>query len=140
VKVIAPKVLEFAKAVGHPLRLGILLRFGEVERTSPVSLSKEFESSLNVVGYHVIELVRAGVLVEVDRRPRRGVVEHFYSIADHGCSLLEAAGFISCPWPDPRSNQDEDARGGETGGDGRPPGHPPTAPQPIRRRRQASSP
>jgi DNA-binding transcriptional ArsR family regulator len=120
-KIVAPRVLKFAKAVGHPLRIDILLLLGELERASPTSISARVGSPLDVVAYHVKRLADAGAVVEVDRQPRRGAAEHFYAITDYGMSALQSARFISSPWPD-RPSAEDDSRDEQTEGDGHTPG------------------
>jgi DNA-binding transcriptional ArsR family regulator len=65
------------KALNHPLRVAIL-RAIEVERASPVELSRQLEAPLGVVSYHVRVLADLGLIKLVKRTPRRGAVEHHY--------------------------------------------------------------
>ncbi len=65
------------KALNHPLRVEIL-RAIEVERASPVELSRRLEAPLGVVSYHVRVLADLGLIKLVKRTPRRGAVEHHY--------------------------------------------------------------
>lgn len=78
-----------SRAYVHPLRISILevLALDEGRTLSPSELSQELQVSIKSVGYHVLELVKAGLLELVDERPVRGAVEHFYAIAvDRGRS------------------------------------------------------
>jgi DNA-binding transcriptional ArsR family regulator len=65
------------KALNHPLRVEIL-RAIEVDRASPVELSRRLEAPLGVVSYHVRVLADLGLIKLVKRTPRRGAVEHHY--------------------------------------------------------------
>ena len=65
------------KALNHPLRVEIL-RAIEVERASPVELSRRLDAPLGVVSYHVRVLADLGLIKLVKRTPRRGAVEHHY--------------------------------------------------------------
>lgn len=65
------------KALNHPLRVEIL-RAIEVDRASPVELSRRLDAPLGVVSYHVRVLADLGLIKLVKRTPRRGAVEHHY--------------------------------------------------------------
>lgn len=67
------------KALAHPLRVRIL---GALERgtASPNELAAELDAPLGNVSYHVRQLASAGLLKLVRETPRRGAVEHFYSL------------------------------------------------------------
>ena len=65
------------KALNHPLRVEIL-RAIEVNRASPVELSRRLDAPLGVVSYHVRVLADLGLIKLVKRTPRRGAVEHHY--------------------------------------------------------------
>ena len=65
------------KALNHPLRVQIL-RSIEVDRASPVELSRRLDAPLGVVSYHVRVLADLGLIKLVKRTPRRGAVEHHY--------------------------------------------------------------
>lgn len=65
------------RALGHPLRMRVLMRLNEAVR-SPVQLATELEEPLNTVAYHVRVLVDLGFLELVRTEPRRGATEHFY--------------------------------------------------------------
>lgn len=71
-----------AKAMAHPLRLGILTALdGRV--ASPRELSEELGERLGTVSYHVRTLLKLGLLRQVKTRSRRGAIEHFYEVAAH---------------------------------------------------------
>jgi DNA-binding transcriptional ArsR family regulator len=63
--------------VAHPLRCRCLAILGE-RVASPAEIAREIHVEVSKVGYHVSALAKAGLLEEVDQRPVRGAVEHFY--------------------------------------------------------------
>jgi DNA-binding transcriptional ArsR family regulator len=67
-----------AKALSHPLRSRILAAL-ENRTASPSGLAEELGVSLGVVSYHVRCLHAFGFLRLVERVPRRGAVEHYYT-------------------------------------------------------------
>jgi DNA-binding transcriptional ArsR family regulator len=84
---------KLAKAFAHPLRIQILeLLEGRV--ASPREISDELGVALSNTSYHVRQLAVAGLVEMVDRRTRRGAVEHFYTtrfrprVADMGWAPL----------------------------------------------------
>jgi DNA-binding transcriptional ArsR family regulator len=70
---------ELVRALSHPIRVSILEALqGRV--ASPSELSKEMSESLGVVSYHTNLLVECGCLELVHTKPRRGALEHFFSV------------------------------------------------------------
>lgn len=69
-----------ARANTHPLRVSILevLNLDGGRILSPKDLSRELQSPLSTVNYHVTELRKCGLLEVVDERQVRGAIEHFY--------------------------------------------------------------
>jgi len=67
------------KALAHPIRAQIL---GALEDrvASPNQLSRELGVSLGSISYHVHRLVDLGFLKLVKRIPRRGAIEHYYTV------------------------------------------------------------
>jgi DNA-binding transcriptional ArsR family regulator len=65
------------KALGHPMRMRILMRLSQ-KTMSPNQLAQELEERLGSVSYHVRVLVEIGYLELIRTEPRRGAVEHFY--------------------------------------------------------------
>jgi DNA-binding transcriptional ArsR family regulator len=65
------------KALGHPLRIGILTVLND-RMASPNELSKELEEGLSQVSYHVKVLKDFEMIEMVKTEPRRGAVEHYY--------------------------------------------------------------
>jgi len=66
------------KALSHELRVEILTFLTEHAMASPVEMSKALDASIGTVSHHVKQLVKYGCAEEVETRPRRGAVEHFY--------------------------------------------------------------
>jgi len=65
------------KALGHPLRIGILTVLND-RMASPNELSKQLEEGLSQVSYHVKVLKDYEMIEMVRTEPRRGAVEHYY--------------------------------------------------------------
>jgi DNA-binding transcriptional ArsR family regulator len=87
------KAAGIASALGHPLRLGYLraLRsLGPDGRLSPSEFARASGEPLGNVSYHVKALSRAGVLKVAERIPRRGAIEHRYSLDGPQATLTMA--------------------------------------------------
>ncbi len=69
---------KLAKALAHPLRTRILAAL-EDRTASPSELAIELGASLGVISYHVRRLQALGFVKLVQRVPRRGAVEHYYT-------------------------------------------------------------
>jgi DNA-binding transcriptional ArsR family regulator len=69
---------RLAKALAHPLRIEILRRLDE-RTASPSEIAVEVGAPLTHVSYHVRKLASLGLIELVRKRPKRGVVEHYYS-------------------------------------------------------------
>ncbi len=65
------------KALGHPLRIGILTVLND-RIASPNELSKILEEGLSQISYHVKVLKDFDMIELVKTEPRRGAVEHYY--------------------------------------------------------------
>jgi DNA-binding transcriptional ArsR family regulator len=84
---------KIASALGHPLRLGYLraLRaLGPDGKLSPSEFARESGEPLGNVAYHVKALSRTGVLKVAERIPRRGAIEHRYSLDGQQATLTMA--------------------------------------------------
>lgn len=68
---------RLAKALGHPLRVQLLVAFGE-ETASPSELAERLGRPLSSVAYHTRTLHSYECLELVETRPVRGSTEHFY--------------------------------------------------------------
>lgn len=66
-----------ARALAHPLRLHILAELNE-KAMSPSQFAKKFEMKTPNVSYHFRALQKLDCIEEVETRPVRGSVEHFY--------------------------------------------------------------
>lgn len=68
---------DMARALAHPMRIQILADLNKrVE--SPSGFAKRFGEKLQNVSYHFRALQKFGCIEEVESRPVRGAVEHFY--------------------------------------------------------------
>lgn len=79
-------------ALNHSARRQILRSMSPLEAAGPVSpveAAASLEMPLTTVSYHFRVLAATGAVDEVDRRPVRGTVQHFYEPSE---SLLAA------PW------------------------------------------
>jgi DNA-binding transcriptional ArsR family regulator len=66
------------KAMQHPLRaeaFGLIRARGPI---SPAEVARELEADIPTISYHVRKLAEYDCVEEVENRPVRGVVEHFY--------------------------------------------------------------
>jgi predicted transcriptional regulator len=66
------------KAMQHPLRaeaFGLIRARGPI---SPAEVARELEADIPTISYHVRKLAEYNCVEEVENRPVRGVVEHFY--------------------------------------------------------------
>jgi len=67
------------KALAHPLRVQILAALDD-RKASPNELAQELQADLGSVSYHVRRLAHLGFLKQVDQIPRRGAIEHYYTV------------------------------------------------------------
>jgi DNA-binding transcriptional ArsR family regulator len=70
-----PKVL---RAYAHPLRARAM-ELLEARVTSPSQIAAALGQPVGLIAYHVRTLREAGLVTLVDRRQRRGAIEHFYT-------------------------------------------------------------
>ena len=75
---------RLARANTHPLRISVLevLALDGGRTLSPSDLSYELRVPLSNVNYHVVELVKSGMIELTGQRQVRGATEHFYRHAD----------------------------------------------------------
>jgi predicted ArsR family transcriptional regulator len=66
------------KAMQHPLRAEAFRLIKEQAPISPAEVARELEADIPTVSYHVRKLAEYDCVEEVESRPVRGVVEHFY--------------------------------------------------------------
>jgi DNA-binding transcriptional ArsR family regulator len=70
---------QIARALAHPLRIGLLRAIREERRLSPSAYAQQTGEPLGNVSYHVRALESAGVVEIVGTANRRGALEHFYA-------------------------------------------------------------
>lgn len=70
---------QLVKALSHPVRVEILEALRD-RVASPNELSREMDSSVGTISYHAKTLVKCGCLELVHTKPRRGAMEHFFSV------------------------------------------------------------
>jgi DNA-binding transcriptional ArsR family regulator len=69
------------RAFSHPLRIRIVLALAELEEASPLELAERVNGPLGSVSYHVRYLADLGA-IELQRTvPRRGALQHYYTLA-----------------------------------------------------------
>lgn len=73
------KIAKAGRLFGHPLRVRLWLTISEGDKLSPRMMADETGMPLGNVSYHVRELLQAGAIKLVAKKPRRGAIEHFYS-------------------------------------------------------------
>jgi len=66
------------KAMQHPLRAEAFRLIRDCGPISPAEVARELEADIPTVSYHVRKLSEYDCVEEVENRPVRGVVEHFY--------------------------------------------------------------
>jgi DNA-binding transcriptional ArsR family regulator len=72
-------------ALNHSARRRILRSMAPLEGAGPVSpveAAASLEMPLTTVSYHFRVLAATGAVDEVDRRPVRGTIQHFYEPSD----------------------------------------------------------
>jgi DNA-binding transcriptional ArsR family regulator len=70
---------RIVRALAHPMRLEIL-SIVEKRTASPKEIAQEIGAPLTHVSYHVRQLAQLGVIKLERTTPRRGAVEHHYSM------------------------------------------------------------
>jgi predicted ArsR family transcriptional regulator len=75
---------RLARANTHPLRISVLevLALDGGRTLSPSDLSYELHVPLSNVNYHVVELLKSGMIELARERQVRGATEHFYRHTD----------------------------------------------------------
>jgi DNA-binding transcriptional ArsR family regulator len=103
-----PDDSDLLVALRHPLRRRILREMADGEAVSPRQLSATLRQPLSNVSYHVRVLAERSVVTQVETRPVRGSLQHFYRSA------------VEAPWARQvlgLSGTGEDARGESSGGE-----------------------
>jgi DNA-binding transcriptional ArsR family regulator len=68
---------DMARALAHPMRIRIVAALNK-GIMSPSGFARKFDEKLQNVSYHFRALQKFGCIEEVETRPVRGAVEHFY--------------------------------------------------------------
>lgn len=91
------------KGIGHPVRVKALalLCEGKDTKASPNELSIALGEPLGNVSYHVRALLDANLIELKNTVPRRGAIEHYYSVTDAGRAGLDAAKVLGAAAPKP---------------------------------------
>lgn len=76
-------VAQRYKALTHPLRAAIVCALVAGRVASPRELATELGEPLSGVSYHMRQLAALGCVELVDKRRRRGAIEHFYGFTQH---------------------------------------------------------
>jgi DNA-binding transcriptional ArsR family regulator len=74
------EIAKITRALNHPTRITYLRALRGSGSLSPVEFSRDSGEALGNVSYHVKALKEAGVVEVVESVPRRGAVEHRYSL------------------------------------------------------------
>ncbi len=90
----AAQLAQLGRALGHPLRVEILTALLYKDEASPRELAGLLGQPLGTVSYHVRYLVTLEMLQLERMVPRRGAVQHFYSLKDELRRLLPAAAAV----------------------------------------------
>lgn len=96
-----------ARAMAHPLRVQILAEVNK-RAMSPSEFAKQFDEKLPNVSYHFRALQKLECIEEVETRPVRGSVEHFYK-------ATKRALFDGKPWNELPQSLKEDVSGRAVG-------------------------
>lgn len=90
----ATQLAQLGRALGHPLRVEILTALLFKDEASPRELAGLLGQPLGTVSYHVRYLVTLDMLQLERMVPRRGAVQHFYSLKGELRRLLPAAAAV----------------------------------------------
>jgi DNA-binding transcriptional ArsR family regulator len=110
----AAQLAQLGRALGHPLRVEILTALLDREESSPRELAGELGEPLGTVSYHVRYLVSLEMLELQRMVPRRGAVQHFYSLKDELRRLLPAAAAVLAEPSTAQSEPAAERSGSET--------------------------
>lgn len=87
----ASEGIQLVRALGHPIRQGILKEMYGEEEISPRELSRRMAVQLSTLSYHVRILAECEAITLVRTRPVRGSMQHFYRFtieAEWVCEVL----------------------------------------------------
>jgi DNA-binding transcriptional ArsR family regulator len=71
---------RIADATGHPTVMAVVRLLSVEDELSPKDMAERLGMPLGAVSYHVRRLAVAEVIHLVREEPRRGALEHFYSL------------------------------------------------------------
>jgi DNA-binding transcriptional ArsR family regulator len=91
---VAIDAADFAKAIGHPMRLRIWTILFE-RKASAIELSREFGCESPEVSYHIKVLKECKVVEEAGHKRRRGATERFYRAVVR--PMVDADGLAALP-------------------------------------------
>lgn len=74
----------FAEAIGHPLRIKILIQLADSTELSPKRFSECVGRDLPGVSYHFKILRKTGMVVVARKVPKRGAKEHLHTLTSLG--------------------------------------------------------
>jgi DNA-binding transcriptional ArsR family regulator len=72
-----PQASKLVVATSHRIKVRCLIRMAE-RPTSPAAVGREIGIEASTVSYHVRKLAELNLVEQVDERPVRGAVEHFF--------------------------------------------------------------
>ena len=72
---------QIAKAMSHTVRIEVVRALRDQGVLSPTGFAGESGETLGNVSYHFKALLAAEVVAVVETVPRRGAMEHFYSLS-----------------------------------------------------------
>jgi DNA-binding transcriptional ArsR family regulator len=81
---------QLTKALSHPLRLKYLRALAGRRELSPSEFARQVGAPLGNVSYHVKALYEADVLEVSTMVPRRGAMEHRYSLTGRRAGMAMA--------------------------------------------------
>lgn len=83
---------KLGKALGHPIRVHIAVRLLKVDEASPKEIAEIIGEPLGTVAYHLRYMSNLGFVTLERLVPRRGALEHKYSLSEALGRALPVAG------------------------------------------------
>jgi DNA-binding transcriptional ArsR family regulator len=72
------------RALGHPVRVAVVERLGDLGEGSPVAFAEAIDAPLATVSHHFRSLAGGGLIRLERTEQRRGALEHFYVLSPRG--------------------------------------------------------
>jgi predicted transcriptional regulator len=72
------------RALGHPVRIAIVKRLGDMREGSPVAFAEELDAPLATMSHHFRSLAHSGLIRLERTEQRRGALQHFYVLSPRG--------------------------------------------------------